>query len=88
MNDIIQLKNPKTELYHHCKKMVVDMNFPWFYTKRTLLPEATPHYDRSNHTENSHLTHSLLVRPILSLLNSSISRFLIMEYSPLLQITG
>ena len=63
MNDIIQLKNPKTELYHHCKKVVVDMNFPWFYTKRTLLPEATPHYDRSNHTENSHLTHSLLVRP-------------------------
>ena len=26
MNDIIQLKNPKTELYHHCKEIVVDIS--------------------------------------------------------------
>ena len=61
MNDIIQLKNPKTELYHHCKEVVVDMNFPWFYSKITLSPDVQ--YDRSKYREISHLTHSLLVRP-------------------------
>ena len=58
---IKRLANPKTELYRQCKEFIVDENFPWYFTRRTLAPDYQ--YDRSKHREMSFLAHSLLVRP-------------------------
>ena len=61
MNDIIQLKNPRTETYQQCKSLVFDENFPWYFTKKTVPIHSN--YDRSKHTEISFFAHGLLTRP-------------------------
>ena len=52
MSDIIQLKNPRTELYNQFKSVIRQNNFVWGYNERNDV-RATPHM----------LTHGFIGRP-------------------------